>query len=125
MGHPGLLSAEGYTQSNRILMFEVHNNRSGLDVHLFIGPGPDSVRQRLLDMARANPDVFLMPRSTSGPYVPIYSVSLLEPGAYETLDKEGRESELRRQWGAFLDEHLPRIEDALEREAWIWETPAS
>ena len=30
-----------------------------------------------------------------------------------------REDEIRRQWGAFLIEDLPRIETVLKKETWI------
>ena len=33
-----------------------------------------------------------------------------------------REEEIRRQWEMFLDEDLPRIDAALKREAWVWES---
>ena len=118
---PALMTAEDWTGSGRILIFEVWNNTNSLDVHLYMGPGPEAVREGILGAARRNPEVFAVPRSTSGRWVPIFTHHLLKPEAYEKLDREQREQEVRRHWDEFLDNDLPRIEEALRREAWIWE----
>ncbi len=60
---PALLTAQGWTPSKRILIFEVWNYPDSLDLHLFMGPGPEAIRQGLLEMVRANPEVFIEPRS--------------------------------------------------------------
>lgn len=119
---PALLTAEDWTGSGRILIFEVWNNTNSLDVHLYMGPGREAVRDRILDAARRNPEVFAVPRSVSGRWVPIFTRHLLKQEAYEKLGRERREQEIRRKWGEFLDEDLPRIEEALKGEAWIWES---
>ncbi len=116
---PALLTSTGYTPSGRILMFEVWNNPDSLDVHLYMGPGPDAIRQRILEMVRANPGVFLMPRSLGGRWLPIFTRHLLRQEAYEDLEPEEREQAIRRQWHKFLDKDLPRIEAALRKETWI------
>ncbi len=110
-----LLTAEGYTASERILIFEVWNNPNSLDVHLYMGPGPEAIRQRLLEMVRANPEVFVEPRSLNPRWLPIFSRHLLKQEAYEDLDEEERKQEIHRQWHEFLDNDLPRIEEALKK----------
>ncbi len=112
-----LLSAEGWTSTNRILMFVIYNRPDGLELHLFLGPGPEATRQRILDMVRDNPEVFMMPRSLSGKWLPIFSRHLLRQEAYEDLDNEERKREIRRQWGLFIERDLPRIDAALKKEA--------
>ncbi len=113
-----LLSAEGWTSTNRILMFVVYNKSDGLELHLFLGPGPEATRQRILDMVHDNPEVFMMPRSLSGRWLSVFSRHLLRQEAYEDLDNEEREREIRRQWGFFIERDLPRIDAALKKEAW-------
>ncbi len=115
---PALLSAEGWTSTNRILMFVVYNKADGLELHLFLGPGPEATRQRILDMVRDNPEVFMMPRSLNGRWLPIFSRHLLRQEAYEDLDDEKRKEEIRRRWIQFIEEDLPRIEAVLKKETW-------
>lgn len=119
---PALLTSTGWTKSKRMLLFVFHNNPGSLDLQFFIGPGPEATRQRLLEMARTNPRIFLMPPNRNSKFLKIYSRDLLKSEAYEDLDEEEREEEIRKQWGQFLAEVLPRIQEALKKETWIWET---
>jgi len=59
---PALLSAEDWPGSRRILRFVFHNKARSLDLQLALGPGPDETRQRILAMARANSDIFMIQR---------------------------------------------------------------
>ena len=123
---PAIPTAEGWTETRRILLFVVYNESDSLDLHLSIGPGPESIRRGLFEMA-ANHDVFVEPRPNDDKAIRartwplIFTRHLLRPNAYEKLDQEQREQEIRKQWGEFLDKDLPRIEDAVASETWIWE----
>lgn len=119
---PALLTSMGYTPSDHILMFEVHNNFDSLSLHLYLGPGPEAIRQRILEMVRANPEVFMMPSSLTGKWLPIFSRHLLRQETYDNLDEEEREEEIRLHWNEFVEEDLPRIEVALKKETWIWDS---
>jgi hypothetical protein len=103
------------------LLFVFHNNPDSLDLQMFIGPGPEATRQRLLGIVRVNPEIFTMPSQLSGRFLKIYSRDLLKQEAYQDLENEAREHEIRTHWSAFLDKDLPRIEAALKKEPWIWE----
>jgi hypothetical protein len=122
---PALLTSTGWTPSGRILIFEVWNNPDSLDLHLYLGPGPEAIRQGLLEMVRANPQVFVEPHGRSSKWLRLFTRHLLTQDVYEELDHEQRLQELHRQWGEFLDKDLPWIEEALRREAWIWESVES
>jgi hypothetical protein len=123
---PELLKADRWTESNRILLFIFYNRPGSLDLHLFMGPGPEATRQRLFEMA-ANHEVFVEPppndastiRRRSWPA--IFTRHFLKPESYEVLDQEQREREVRRRWNEFLHKDLPHIEAALRKETWIWE----
>lgn len=119
---PALRTATGWTKSKRILMFVVYNNPNGLDLHLFLGPGPEAIRQGLLEIVRANPEIFLMPRNTNGRWLSIFHRPLLRSEAYEDLGEKERAEEVHKQWGEFLEQDLPRIEETLIKETWIWES---
>lgn len=120
---PVLLTASGWTRSRRVLLFEFQNSTNSLDLKLFIGPGPEETRQKLFDMAQANPAIFEIPRELAGKYNTIFSRSLLKKEMYENTDHEEREREIRRRWSEFLEEDLPQIEAALKDERWIWQEP--
>ena len=115
---PTLLTSTGWVGSKRILRFVFHNKPRSLDLQLALGPGPDETRQRILAMARANPDIFVIQRHPPKWYY-LYTRVFLNRGGYEELNQEEREEEIRRHWDEFLDNDLPRIEAALRREAWI------
>ena len=119
---PALRTAKDWTPSEHILIFEVWNNPDSLDLHLYIGPGPEAIRQGLLEVAGTKPEVFFVPRSTNGKWLSIFNRPLLTMEAYEDLNDEEREQELHRQWNEFLEQDLPQIEEALNKEAWIWES---
>jgi hypothetical protein len=121
---PTLLAPDSFQQwtpSRRMLLFQVTNDPNILNLHLFMGPGPEETRQKLLGMVRSNePDVFVLPRAT-GTWIPVYHRPILLPEVYDKLTREQREQEIRRHWDEFFDNDLPEIEKALRREAWIWE----
>ena len=122
---PILLSARKDKKRNLtgfILLFGVYNMPSSLDLGLYVMPGPDTTRQPIIDIACANPQVFSVPSNVKRDWLPIYSRPLIRPEAYEDLDDEEREEEIRRQWDEFLDNDLPRIDAALKAEEWILES---
>jgi hypothetical protein len=122
---PTLRVAEDYTRTDRILLFSVWNWAApypdSLTLHLEIGPGDEETREKLLGMAENSRDIFeVAPKSPEGITL-IYKRSLLGAEFYENTTNGQREREIRRQWAAFLEDDLPRIEEALRQEAWIWE----
>lgn len=123
---PALLTAEGWTDSRRILMFVFHNERDSLYLELSVGPGPEKVRKKLFEMA-ANHEVFAAPRNRSDKAIrarswpKIFTRHFLKHEAYEKLNQEEREQEIRGRWAEFLQADLPRIDAALKEEPWIWE----
>lgn len=117
-----LLTSTGWTKSGRILLFEVWNYPGNLDLHLFIGPGSNRTRERLLGMAGANPELFRVPKNRNGRWLRIFTRNLLEQEAYEDLDHQEREQEIRRQWEQFLEKDFSRIREAISKESWIWES---
>jgi hypothetical protein len=49
------------------------------------------------------------------------TVNLFLSGRLQTKSDEQRKRETRKRWDEFLDEDLPRIEEAIASETWIWE----
>jgi hypothetical protein len=74
-------------------------------------------------MAHARSDVFNGDKNPSEDYSHIFRRTMLPPTYYDyDVEASEREREIRKQWGEFLDKDLPRIEKALNRETWIWES---
>lgn len=124
---PVLLTAEGWTDSRRILLFVFHNERDYLDLVLYVGPGPEETRKKLFEMV-ASHEVFAAPRNCSAKAIrarswpKVFTRHLLKREAYEQLDQEEREQEIRGRWGEFVKSDLPRIREALKEETWVWES---
>ncbi len=112
------LTAENLASSGRILSFQFWNHPNVLNLDLWIQPGPEEIRQRLLEKVRVNaPDIFMKPSTITVHPLLIYRRPILKPEVYEKLDRGQREQEIRRHWHEFLDKDLPRIESALKSEA--------
>ena len=100
---PELRTAEDWTPSERILLFEFFNGLNDLRLKLMVGPGKDDVRQRLFDMATANPEVLQRPRRTDTNWGTLYSRPFLDGRLYEADGEEAqRTEEIRRHWAEFL-----------------------
>lgn len=115
--------AEGWTRSNLILAFCLANWPNSVGLMLQVGPGDEEARQKLLNMARRDPDLFESEPSVwgEGKWINIYTKPLLAPASYDDLTDSERGREIRKQWNGFIDNDLPRIDAALRRESWIWQ----
>jgi hypothetical protein len=60
---PALLTAKGWTRSNRIVLFEFWYYPDDLRLFPFIGPGPEEIRRKLFDVVESHPDTFSGPDS--------------------------------------------------------------
>ncbi len=122
---PRLRVAHDYTKTDRILLFSLWNwafpYPDSVTLYLEIGPGDYDTRQKLLEMVRNNQDIFKIAPESPEDVTLIYKRSLLTPDFYKNTTNGQREQEIRRQWAAFLEEDLPRIEAAIKKETWIWE----
>ena len=122
---PVLLTASGWTSSNRVLLFEFKNGSDSLDLKLYIGPATGEIRQKLFDMAQDNPEIFEVSRRIASKYNAIFSRSFLTKEMYEIADHEERKREISKKWTEFLENDLPRIDAVLKNERWIWESGES
>lgn len=64
--------------------------------------------------------MFVEMMDTAGDYWSLFKRSMLTSESFDNLSGEERERSIRRQWAAFLEDDLPRIEEALKGEAWVW-----
>lgn len=107
---------------NGFLRFVFHNNPNRLDLLLETSPGHQGTRRRLFEMGQKDEKLFnaLVDPGTND-YPKLYRRIFLTPEQYDEASNGEREREIRRQWAAFLEEDLPRIERAVKGETWIWE----
>lgn len=117
-----LLMSSKHSKDERILSFQLWNYPQSLRVVLFVKPGPQEIRQKLFEIVEANPDVLSFSRSW-GDWTLIFTRNLLGKEMYEGTTSEDREAEIHKNWNAFLEEDLPRMDAALKRESWIWQEP--
>jgi PD-(D/E)XK nuclease superfamily len=119
---PGLQVGSLNDRGNRILEFVFGNYPENLILDLQIRPGDEATRRKLFDMAHAHSDVFNGEKDPSTKYSHIFRRTMLPPSFYEDdVRASEREQEIRRRWDEFLHKDLPRIEEALRKETWIWE----
>lgn len=113
-----------WTKTRRILLFQFFNFVDKIDVKLAIGPGPEEVRQKLLDMALKEGTPFNPRNKTlNRKWNIIFSRALirLKPESFEEDGEEAIKQEISERWQKFLTEDLPRIDAVLKKQSWIWQ----
>lgn len=110
-----------------LLGFVFHNQPWGgsgeLILFLEMSPGDESVRRKLFEMGQKNEKLFndlIDPDTNDNPK--LYRRTFLDSKFFEEATDEVREEEIRKHWMEFLEDDLARIDAALERESWIWES---
>ncbi|CAA9393081.1 MAG: hypothetical protein AVDCRST_MAG93-9830 [uncultured Chloroflexia bacterium] len=117
---PALRVGENYHGSKRLLYFVIRSAfPDSLEVWLEVGPGDPTTRSRLLDAARKNSMSVEMVDGTEDNWF-LYKRSMLTSKSFDSLSDEERDAEVCKQWASFLEDDVPRIEDALRRVQWIW-----
>ncbi len=108
---------------NGFFRFVFHNSPDGVDLYLETSPGNEATRRGLFEMGKKDEALFnslVDPDTDEWPS--LYHRTFLTPELSEDGTDHEREDEIRRQWGAFLIEDLPRIRAAIKKETWIWES---
>jgi hypothetical protein len=116
---PTLNSGAGWTRSGRILLFEFNNTADSLKLYLWIGPGPEQIRQKLLDMALAHQPFKASSRSLNQKYNSIYTKTFLVAKDYEDANDEQLSRQIQKRWAEFKENDLPKIEAVVGGEGWI------
>ncbi len=120
---PALRVGDRYQNSNRLLYFVFYSDLTEtLEIWLELGPGDADARSKLLAMAHKNPTVFNEVPDALSECARLLTYRLLTPEQFKDLSDGERKKEIRRRWAEFLNKVLPRVEDALKEEAWIWES---
>jgi hypothetical protein len=118
---PILKSGKGWTRSGRILLFEFYNRPGVLGLLLYIGPGPQQIRQRLYDTAGERGAPFKRSSAFGSQWNRIYSRPFLNGRDYDSPTFEEITAKIKEQWQRFIATDLPLIKAAISEEQWIWQ----
>lgn len=101
---------QGWTASGQMLLFECYHSGDNLKIVLYLGPGPENLRQMLFSMAMGNTPPFrCQSRSLKTKYNSIYSRKLLQSKDYEEADLDDIKIKIEKEWNEFLQHDLPKI----------------
>lgn len=102
---------KGWTKSKRILLFEFNNNPRGLILYLIIGPGPQSIRERLYEIARNNPNLFNKSnRALTAQWFTLFKKSFLRSAECEDKEIDEIKTGLQEKISKFKTSLLLEIE---------------
>jgi len=121
---PALRQGSGWTPSGRMLLFEFENAPRHLKLKLIIGPGPKEIRQKLHELAHRSA-VLTAFRALAGKWNTIFLRDLLRAEDYDGASADDLEDLIREHWSHFLQSDLPRINETVAAERWIWEPPSN
>jgi hypothetical protein len=84
-----LKTGSGWTDTGRVLLFEVQNFSDSVRLKLIIGPGEGAVRQSIFDFAKAHRDLFRGITSKLYPkFTQVYTRALVEKDDYDAPPEE-------------------------------------
>lgn len=107
-------TAEGWTPTKRLVLFELQNRIGGVSLFFTLGPGGQAIRDRVHEAIRQHPKVF---NRATRPLYPkwwrFHSEKWIGAKQYDELDLDGLKQELRQHIDRLVNERLPVIEAAL------------
>ena len=121
---PLLRQGAGWTPTGRMLLLEFSNRTDRLLLRLYIGPGPQPLREQLYNLALAHPLVFNVSKrggSVQGSYKTIYGQDLLRARDYESATLDELTPKVQQKWDSFVGGRLGEITAVLQSADWLWE----
>ena len=113
---PELLEGEGWTETGRMLLFEFRNGDT-LGRHLVLGPGPDHIRQRVLNLAKGEKDLFNnTPNGPTRRWTSLYRKPILNARDYEDNDPEAVREKIRQSISQFLSGEFEPLVEKIQAE---------
>lgn len=121
---PLLQQGEGWTPTGRMLLLEFNNRPDRLLLRLYIGPGPQPLREQLYNLALAHPQIFNVSKrggSVQGYYKTIYGQDLLRARDFEGAVLDELTPKVQQKWDSFVGGRLGEITAVLQSATWLWE----
>lgn len=107
---------EGWTKSERILLFEFKNNLNGVALYLIIGPGSKEIREKLCKIAKNKLKLFnVAKRKFTGQWFSIYKKTIVKANNYEDKDISEIKKNLKEKIESFKINDLVKIEKEIEK----------
>jgi hypothetical protein len=107
--------SEGWSKSKRIILFEFSNYNNRLQLLLYIGPGPNDYRQKLLEMFKMDKKLFNIAERTFGKkWHAVYQKVFLTKKDFEGTEIETIYEIIDDKWSKFKENDFPRIEKHLK-----------
>lgn len=108
---------DGWTDTKRLLLFELKNTAQSLTLYFIIGPGESTLREKLHSMALSNNNVFpLAKKVLAKQWSSIWKSTVLRKKDIENLEGEELQEKINAFIERFQEEDLPQIEDVITRE---------
>ncbi len=121
---PVLQQGEGWTPSGRMLLLEFGNRSERLSLKMYIGPGPQALREQLNELASAHPQLFNVSKrrsSVNSKYKSIYAQDFLRTRDYEGVALDDLTPKVQQKWDGFVEKLLVKITAVLQSASWLWE----
>ena len=107
-------NSEGWTSSNRILLFEAVNYDNNLFIKLTIGPGNDETRNKLYQIANNNKSIFNKANRKLGKkWSTIYKKILLTKNDFEENDTQSLLDIVEIRFNKFINNNLDKLEETI------------
>lgn len=109
---------EGWTKSNRILLYEFQNKGGKIVLKLIIGPVKDNdtdIRERVFELASENKNIFKGKVSKLTPkYTQIYAVPVISKEVMEGGDMEAIGNDIDTFVSRFVNEDMKKVDDIIK-----------
>lgn len=112
-----------WTKSRQILLFEIYIKQDEVNMVLYIGPGPEPIRQSLFKMVQTNVGTLRTKSlSLSQKYNSIYRKKLMKVKDYEEVEQgSDLENKIKNAWDEFIENDLPKITDSVRNNQELWQ----
>jgi len=108
--------SEGWSSSKRILLFEFSNYQKRLALRLYIGPGEQGYRTRLIEFFKKDPALFKLAVRTFGKkWHAVYQKEFLRKKDYENSTMDDLKPLIDKKLSEFLNEDLVKINTCFEK----------
>jgi len=110
----GLRQGAGWAASGRMLLFEFDNRPQRLALQLYIGPGPEEVRQHVFDLALSAGSPFKPSYKSLGKkWNSLYQRQFLSADVIAGSEVSDLEERVRKVWQSFISADLPMLKAAI------------
>ncbi len=100
----------GWTNTKRILLFQIQNRESGVFLNLYIGPGDDNLRKKIFDIASSRKSIFkYVVDKLSAKWTTLYRKPLIKADKYETMDNEELKSFFEEKFQQLKEKEIANI----------------